>query len=72
MSGATKDGGPAFANGAFQRGMDLRDWFAGQALPGVMDLCRDDTPQEGETVPEALARKAFEVADAMIAARGQS
>lgn len=40
MSGQINDGGPAFPNkdelGSMIPGMSLRDWFAGQALAGIM------------------------------------
>lgn len=43
-------------------GMTLRDWFAGQALAGL--LASDD----GST-RENVAAEAYDIADAMIAAR---
>lgn len=83
-----KDGGPAFpltivktsaANGApvesdVYSGMSLRDWFAGQAIPGIIQQCAGDIPYKPEgTVPEEyFAAKAFAVADAMIAARAEA
>ena len=80
MSGA-KDGGPAFPceqhetqNGAwnqtFDPGMSLRDWFAGQALAGVIAVCAADTLRDGETSPQMFARKSYAIADAMLAERG--
>lgn len=40
MSNPIDDGGPAFPNndshGCAYTGMTLRDWFAGQALPGLL------------------------------------
>lgn len=48
-------------------GMSLRDWFAGQALIG---LCQADMSAEEYTVsPALLARTAYSMADAMLAAR---
>lgn len=41
-------------------GMNLRDWFAGMALSGMVD----DRP-----TPDAAAKWAYEIADAMIRAR---
>ena len=72
MTDKTEDGGPAFpvpiashASGdtvpAFDWGMSLRDWLAGQALAGMIDSFSNTN--------EALARNAYEVADAMLAAR---
>lgn len=69
MSNPIKDGGPAFprgkdAFGEVNEGMTLRDWFAGQALAGLM-VRYDEHPN---TVFEC-AKYAYEAADAMIAAR---
>lgn len=60
-------------------GMSLRDWFAGQALVGyaanarVMDKAIDDWNNghgvRPTCVAEFLAGLAYEVADAMLAAR---
>ncbi len=50
-------------------GMTLRDWFAGQA---VVACIQKSVPQEcdtGENMEQMFARKAFLVADAMLAAR---
>lgn len=71
------DGGPAFAHSGTdgfpatlpQPGMSLRDWFAGQALVAVMDLCKTDSRNANETISEMFARKAYLMADAMLAAR---
>lgn len=68
-----QDGGPAFPQidntGRRGMGMSLRDYFASQALIGVMNICRDDTRSQGETNPQMFSRKAYELADAMLAAR---
>lgn len=71
-----KDGGPAFPlsvmhNGVPVRsttGMSLRDWFAGQALAGI--LTNDSLMTACENVP-GVAREAFTMADAMLEARGE-
>ena len=68
-----KNGGPAFPVTLDHRGcvgaygMTLRDWFAGQALAGIL---------AGRRMPDAVADEnaafagdAFDVADAMLAAR---
>ena len=47
-----------------QRGMTLRDYFAGQALAG--SLANTDAP-----TPEIEARWAYEIADAMLAERAK-
>ena len=70
------DGGPAFPQiselgdvAATSNGMSLRDWFAGQALVAVMDLCKCDIRNTNEKKSEMFARKAYLMADAMLAAR---
>lgn len=55
------------AEDCLSRGMSLRDWFAGQAVVGILagnDL--SDLPPYDET---HLAKAAFNLADAMLAAR---
>ena len=65
------DGGPAFPrNGQdhldTQDGMSLRDWFAGQALnKGVVNGDWDSSIQW-------RAKSAYEMADAMLAARSEA
>lgn len=73
MRDINSDGGPAFpviaANGLghIADGMSLRDYFAGQALIG---LCQADMSNEPyEDSPDVLARTAYTMADAMLAAR---
>lgn len=46
-----------------QRGMSLRDWFAGQALTGLVFRTQPGF------LPEKAAKIAFAYADAMLAAR---
>ena len=62
------NGGPAFPTVAgqivYSHGMTLRDWFAGQALAWAGHdgwLARDH---------ENIAKRAYRMADAMLAARG--
>ena len=50
-------------------GMTLRDWFAGQAL--AARLVKEDPPAIGAMTPEALAKWAYSVAQAMVAQREQ-
>ena len=75
MSILINEGGPAFPFGipegvhrshgaCTQRGMTLRDWFAGQALTGLM-MNYSEHPNN----MELCAKLAVEAADAMIAAR---
>lgn len=56
MTGEINDGGPAI--------LSLRDWFAGQALAGLVT--------RGPYVDgKAVSARAYEVADAMLRASGQ-
>ena len=74
MSEQIKDGGPAFPwphtqypNGEVEwglPGMTLRDWFAGQALAGLMAA-----PECAAMGQEDIAHSAWSMADAMLAAR---
>jgi len=70
--------GPAMAQQilrlqAAQHGMTLRDWFAGQAIQAVFaknwEMFLDNTFQSPEEVPHEVARDAYAIADAMLAAR---
>lgn len=59
---------PAFPKGgaySMQSGMTLRDWFAGHSLAGLL------ADPELELMPATYAKKAFEVADAMLAERAK-
>lgn len=65
------DGGPAFPVplDRMTHGMSLRDWFAGQALAGLLaGQYRDSSQWNLNDLP----REAYSIADAMLAARGQS
>jgi hypothetical protein len=74
MSEPINDGGPALPTAdayhpsgqiAYGRkGMTLRDWFAGQALAGLL------ANPDGEYDYNGAARDAFGFADAMLKARG--
>lgn len=63
----TKTGGPAFpvprTHGGPDEGMTLRDFFAGQALAGR-------NVQRAYKTWEDMAADCYEIADAMLAARG--
>ena len=69
-------GGPAFPSetkdlkGDYNRGMSLRDYFAGQALVGFL-ACDDFliVIKENQTYEGACADKAYEYADAMLKGR---
>ncbi len=63
------NGGPAFPCPTYQldprdnvRGMTLRDWFAGQALAGMLS---------GRASTESVSAGAYAIADAMLAERAK-
>lgn len=68
-----RDGGSAFPNteayfeppATIHSGMSLRDWFAGQALAGMVNDHGDDC----DGYRAAVTRRAYAVADAMLAER---
>lgn len=71
MSNKINDGGRAFpmstVDGYSQDGMSLRDWFAGQALNGLLAA---NATYGGKTNNwPATANDAFAFADAMLATR---
>lgn len=95
MKTNTNDGGPAFPRpcGEFsklgpgggeyntsEKGMSLRDWFAGMALQGNLARMSDENFSEtyakhggsDDKVCAALARGSYKVADAMLKAREES
>ena len=64
---------PAFTREAYgcdnQPGMSLRDWFAGQALIGMVSAkCAEGLQYS----PTEIADDAFQVADAMLAERSKA
>lgn len=65
---AKPDGGHAFPHdgGAGNEGMTLRDWFAGQALAGMM---ADPNVRVDAETNRVIARQSYDLADAMIEAR---
>jgi len=82
----TNDGGPAFAHSgtphspednegdgeAAQSGMSLRDWFAGQAANGLLaSTAHPKFDQSKPVVCSNVAGYAYEIADAMLAARAK-
>lgn len=48
---------------------ELRDEIAMHILPTLMEICKGETPMEGETGAQMVARTAYNIADAMLAAR---
>jgi len=75
MSKSGKDGGFAFpgviGNPKEQSsGMTLRDWYAGRAIPVVCDAL-DKGYFEADDYADAIAEFCYEIADAMLKARGK-
>ena len=50
-------------------GMSLRDWFAGQALAGIMANCDKAGANGWGGIEDLAAKMAFRAADAMLSAR---
>ncbi|HYE86524.1 MAG TPA: hypothetical protein VEA16_09230 [Vicinamibacterales bacterium] len=67
MADLKPDGGPAFPvpEIGFAVGMTLRDYFAAMAIATLPFLLGDDDGW----APDVMARKAYLLADAMLAAR---
>lgn len=61
-----KDGGPAFPTDTLD-GMTLRDWFAGQALAGMMA----GKVWESLVIRDYPEAEAYRMADAMLAERNK-
>ena len=51
-----------------QRGMTLRDYFAAKAMQGITSTLSGTAP----VLYDAIADDAYEIADAMLKARGQA
>lgn len=75
-----KDGGPAFPrpktpdHNSAQEGMSLRDWFAGQALAGLMASKAVALAADSDEIHAERERKAvscFLLADALLAERSK-
>ena len=70
---ATDDGGPAFPTGvstSYVPGMTMRDWFAGQIMPKVMETRLPDEMSIAASAAQ-LACYAYLIADAMLAERAK-
>lgn len=64
MTTPQDNGGPAFPNTPYcDKGMTLRDWCAGMAMPAVYRAA------VGELSESQIASDAYRMADAMLAAR---
>ena len=73
----TDNGGPAFPTKSYnierdvmtrEEGMTLRDYFAAKALSAYWN---DPEVSESISTPENVAKWAYEMADAMLKARGE-
>lgn len=73
------DGGPAFPNvpdgaadkwDSWDMGMTLRDYFSAKAMQGLITSRHPD--HHGQDGPAQLAYDAYLIADAMLAARGET
>lgn len=81
MSEKIDDGGPAFPHGNLelgdrhliaQPGMSLRDWFAGQALIGLISNSQgvpSDFVRANSNEADRMAEISYRVADTMLKAR---
>lgn len=62
--------------GDYVPGMTLRDWFAGQAITGIlmhgMFMSPSDSVDEQEWWNNKISQEAYDIADAMLAARKTS
>jgi hypothetical protein len=65
-----EDGGPAFPTADYRTGMSLRDWFAGQALAGILAGAFIDSSRLTDGA-NFITQNAYQYADAMLAARGR-
>ena len=68
----TNDGGPAFPHPAWagSLGMSLRDWFAGQALAGMLaGFSKGERDGGPARFHESNCDTAYQIADAMLRAR---
>lgn len=64
-----KDGGPAFPASASQPGLTKRDYFAGQVVGSILaDAAAIPVSHVSPTLDD-VARKSYQLADAMLKAR---
>lgn len=62
---------PQHSGYALHAGMTLRDWFAGQALAGLLAFSPDGCDVDGQIDPPYAADVAYTYADAMLAVRNR-
>lgn len=63
---------PCSVYDGLQAGMELRDWFAGMALTGILYMVSADKHDLKPVGPQGLSKEAYAIADAMLAARRKS
>lgn len=69
--GTDTEGAPILA-GQLHHGMTLRDWFAGQALAGMLANPNTTGPASpASALPSAVATFSYAIADAMLAERAK-
>ena len=61
--------GIAFLASEYSSGMTLRDWFAGQAMAGVIVQCAHDPLEDGQTHAEKFATRCYKIANTMLTAQ---
>lgn len=61
----------AFPTAGYERGMILRDWFAGQALVAWLSTFAHSKGPEADMDAESFAADAYKIADAMLAERAK-
>jgi len=67
------DGGNHYVGTEYAQGMSLRDWFAGQALAGLMAHPKCGMVGPGfEDRNNCAAREAYALADALLAERSKA
>lgn len=52
-------------------GMTLRDYFAAKAMASMLNLCVNDSREEGLGYPEHIAAVSYGMADAMLKERAK-
>ena len=71
MAEKINDGGPVFPSeiGTISKGISLRDYFATKAIEGAAS---GDGGLPDSSYCQLIAKRAYEIADAMLKARGQA
>ncbi len=69
MSEPIKDGGPAFSVSPHTSGMSLRDYFAASSLAMMTGQMLVAAAQDSAPLQDAVAKTAYQLADAMLKAR---